>query len=472
MIIKDREFLNEDGSVPAELLSKCLEEHINDRVRYIKLDSYYDGEHEILNRTFSTDSLPNNKLVCNHSQYITDMAVGYVFGTPVSYAGDAEEELNDIFTKIDEDSHNNELALDLSVFGVGYELIYMNEEETPYPMLAVLSPLNTFLVCDDTVEHKPMFAVNYYEKYDINGTLEGYNLTVYTDTEVIHYFATDLYSKSFTEKERETHFFGAVPILEYKNNKRAKGDFEGVITLIDAYNVLQSDRVNDKEQLVDAILAVSGMSLGDDEDEVTETERRIKELKLIELDEGGDAKYLVKQLNETETEVLKKSLKDDIHEFSKVPCLTDENFVGNASGVAMKYKLLGFEQLGKTKERYFKKGLRKRIKLIFNILNIQSKNVDVSDIDITMKRSLPVDDELQARIAQETEGFISWETRVKRFDEELDVEKEKKRLDEERQQSIEQQQKAFGSYEFKKGVDEDASDNMDTDNSIQSSRNR
>ena len=57
--------------------------------------------------------------------------------------------------------------------------------------------------------------------------------------------------------------------------------------------------------------------------------------------------------------MLKKAIKDDIHEFSKVPCLTDENFVGNASGVAMKYKLLGFEGLGKTKERYFKRGLRK-----------------------------------------------------------------------------------------------------------------
>ena len=87
-----------------------------------------------------------------------------------------------------------------------------------------------------------------------------------------------------------------------------------------------------------------------------------------------------------------------------------------------------------------------------------------------MKRSLPVDDELQARIAQETEGFISWETRVKRFDGELDVEEEKKRLDEERQQNIEQQQKAFGSYEFSKGADENADSNMDTDSGLQSSR--
>ncbi|MFR4991463.1 MAG: phage portal protein, partial [Turicibacter sp.] len=243
-----------------------------------------------------------------------------------------------------------------------------------------------------------------------------------------------------------------------------KGDFEGVISLIDAYNLLQSDRVNDKEQMVDALLAVVGASLGDDQDEKVETARLLKEMKIIELDEGGDAKWLVKGLNEQQTEILKKSLKDDIHEFSKVPCLTDENFVGNASGVAMKYKLLGFEQLGKTKERYFKKGLRQRLKLMANIENIRAKNIDVKTIDITMKRSLPVDDELLARIAQETDGFISWETRVQRFDSEIDIEEERKRLKEERQKSIEERQKAYGSYDFKE-------ENEDDDNGLDRTNN-
>ena len=90
-----------------------------------------------------------------------------------------------------------------------------------------------------------------------------------------------------------------------------------------------------------------------------------------------------------------------------------------------------------------------------NIENIRAKNINSSDIDITMKRSLPVDDELAARIAQETDGFISWETRVKRFDEEIDIEEERKRLDEEKKKNIEDQQKAFGSYDFKNITKED-----------------
>ncbi|WP_338630834.1 phage portal protein [Clostridium baratii] len=461
-IVKDRDLLNKDGSIPIELLSVCIKEHGSMFERYKKLDNYYVGRHEILNRTLSNDMLPNNKIIANHAEYITDMATGYVFGCPISYNGDDAEELNNIFTEIDEDSHNNELSLDLSVLGVGYELVYMNDNEVPTPELAVLSPFNTFLVVDSTVKHKPMFAVMYTEKKDINGTKLGYDVTVYTDKQEIQYFFTDLNSTSPEIKEIKEHYFNEIPIIEYKNNKKLKGDFEGVISLIDAYNLLQSDRVNDKEQLVDALLVINGSSLGDTEDEQMETAKFIKEMKILELEEGADAKWLVKNLNETEVEVLKKALKDDIHEFSKVPCLTDENFVGNASGVAMKYKLLGFEQLGKTKERYFKQGLRQRLKLMSNIEKFRAKKFDPSKIDITMNRSLPVDDELAARIAQETEGFISWETRVKRFDGEIDIEEERKRLEEENKKKVEEQQKMFGSYDFENIPEDIEDDNKNT----------
>ena len=276
--------------------------------------------------------------------------------------------------------------------------------------------------------------------------IKNYTVEVYTETEKLIYEISTLDSDSsiVTEIDLEEHFFKGVPIIEYQNNKKSRGDFEGVIPLIDAYNKLQSDRVNDKEQLVDAFLIVVGQSLGDTNDEVTETVRLLKEEKIIELDEGGDAKWLVKSLSEDQVEILKKSLKDDIHEFSKVPCLTDENFVGNSSGVAMKYKLLGFEQLGRTKERYFKRGLRERLKLIENLENARLNNIKLEDIDISMKRSLPVDNELLAKIATETEGFLSWETRIKNYDPEIDIEEERKRLLEEKKQNLEEQQKMFG----------------------------
>lgn len=458
-IVRSRKFLDDDGTISSELLFSCIKEHMWEvEHRLIKLNNYYNGKHEILKRTFKNQSIPNNKIICNHAEYISDLATGYVFGVPITYSGDGAKELNVNFTEIDEDSHNNELALDLSIFGRGYELLYMNDDKKPKIELATLSPLNTFLVVDTSVKEEPMFAVHYYPNITLDNSIENYTVEVYTETEKLIYEITSLQTELSTvvEKDLEEHFFKGVPVIEYQNNKKARGDFEGVIPLIDAYNKLQSDRVNDKEQLVDAFLIVVGQSLGDTNDEVSETVRLLKEEKIIELDEGGDAKWLVKSLSEDQVEVLKKSLKDDIHEFSKVPCLTDENFVGNSSGIAMKYKLLGLEQLGRIKERYFKKGLRERLKLIENIESIRAIKIKSADIDISMKRSLPVDNELLSKIASETEGFLSWETRIKNYDPEIDIDEERKRLEEEKNRSIKEQQKAFGfPYdEFEEGEEE------------------
>ena len=465
-IVRDRKFLDSDGTVSSKLLFSCIKEHRKEvEERLNKLNDYYDGKHKILDRTFKNKNIPNNKIVCNHAEYITDLAIGYVFGVPISYSGEGAYALNINFTEIDEDSHNNELALDLSIFGRAYEFLYVNSDNKPKIELASLSPLNTFLVVDTSVKEKPIFAVHYYPNITLENTIKNYTVEVYTESEKLIYEVPTLDSECTLVKEidLEEHYFNGIPIIEYINNKKARGDFEGVIALIDAYNKLQSDRVNDKEQLVDAFLVLIGQNLGDSDDEVSTTVQYLLEQKIIELDDGGDAKWLVKSLNEDQVEVLKKSLKDDIHEFSKVPCLTDENFVGNSSGVAMKYKLLGLEQLGRTKERYFKKGLRERLKLIENLEGMRANKIISSDIDISMKRSLPVDNELLARVASETEGFISWETRIKNFDPEIDVEEERKRLEEEKKKNIEIREQGFGFPYDKSDIPNDNNEDKEGD---------
>ena len=449
MIYKNRNLLNADGSVPAALLARCVEEHLKELPRLEKLNDYMDGKHSILNRCLD-DSLPNNRLVANHAEYITTIAVGYMHGASVTYSGAGTEFLKALYKEIEEDSHNAELGTDISVFGRGYEMIFMNNETEPYPELAVLSPFSTNVVCDTTTKHKSMFAFSITADMNLLNQVQGYNVAVFCKGFIDYYYSRNLQgANSYEFRSREPSYFGKVQVTEYRNNSRWRGDFEGVISLIDAYNLLQSDRINDKEQLADALLAIESGSLGDDETERSETAEFIKKEKILELDEGGKAYWVVKTLNEDQVEILKKSIKDDIHEFSKVPCLTDENFVGNASGVAMKYKLLGLENLGKTKERYFKRGLKRRLTMLENIFYIQAKTFNSSDISITMKRTLPVDDETQAKIAAETEGFISWETRLNRYDPDIDVEDERKKLEQETELADRRKAEAFGSYDFR-----------------------
>lgn len=441
--------MNADGSVPVALIAKCIEQHLKDIPRLKKLDDYVDGRHEILKRILDED-VPNIKLVANHAEYISSIAVGYVHGTPVSYSGEGSQYLNELYDEIEENAHNAELGVDMSVFGRAYELIFMNTDEVPLPELAVLPVFTTNVVCDTTVKHKSMFAFSYTPNTDINDYVTGYTVHIYCKGYIDTYTCTNLrQASSYQFVSREESFFGKVQVTEYRNNKKGRGDFEGVLTLIDAYNLLQSDRMNDKEQLLDALLAIENGSLGDDETERSETARLIKKEKILELDQGGKAYWVSKTMNESQVEILKKAIKDDIHEFSKVPCLTDENFVGNSSGIAMKYKLLGLEDLGSTKEQYFKRGLKRRTKMVGNIFNIIGIAFRASDISANMKRTLPVDDQTQAAIAKDTEGFLSWETRVQRYDPDIDVEDERRKLQQEKMETITEKQKAFGSYDFK-----------------------
>jgi len=90
-----------------------------------------------------------------------------------------------------------------------------------------------------------------------------------------------------------------------------------------------------------------------------------------------------------------------------VPDLTDEHFAGNLSGVAMRYKLLGLEQLTSIKERYFREGLRCRIKLISRYLSLLgAKEVQAGDVRFIFTRSLPVNDVEQAQIVSQLHGIV------------------------------------------------------------------
>ncbi|MCY9706732.1 phage portal protein [Paenibacillus alvei] len=450
-IIRDRDLITDPNDIPVPLIVSCIKEHRKGVSRLNMLDEYYMGKHAILERQLGSDTgLPNNRIVANHAKYITDIAVGYVTGNPVKYEGKQIEDITETYKHVDIVSHDAELAKDLSIFGVGRELYFMTSDDNPIPKATVIDPRQLFLVVDDTVEYKSIFGVHYYQKRDINNEPIGWKINVYTPDLIVEYQGKDL--ERFDMVDIKRHYFGAVPVVEFWNNEEQQGDFEQQISLIDAYNLLMSDRVNDKEQLVDAILAIEGVSLGDSEEEASQTIKLLKKYKVLEMPIGAKAEWLVKQLNEQQVEVLRGAIKSDIHEFSMVPNLTDENFASNASGVAMKYKLLGLEQLAKIKERYFVQGLRERLKLFANILKVKGKAVDVTDVTITMTRNLPANDLETAQMISQLVNMVSNETLITQLSFVEDAAEETKNVDEQKEKDVKRNQEAFG---MPMGDDED-----------------
>lgn len=417
--------------------------HQKEVERLHKLKQYYVGQHDILGEN------RKNKLVCNHAKDISDTASSYFIGNPISYNSDEDISLlMDAFEQAGADEADGDNGLDLSIYGCAYEYIYPMEDSTALSVKN-LSPENTFMVYDDTIEQKELFAVYYYVKKDDSDNRNPiYVATVLTDNLKWVLDIEKIPGPQSLLEEPEPHYFEQIPIVEYLNNKLAIGDFELQIPLIDAYNALMSDRITDKEQFIDSILAIYGALLGDpdavDEDGKTAKER-VKEDKLLELPKDSKAEYLTRTFDEQGVEVLKKAIEQDIHKFSHIPCMTDESFGGNVSGVAMEFKLLGMENITKIKTRYYRKGLRKRIRLFTAWLEkSRSININVAGITPIFTRALPKNLLEISQIVANLWGKVSRKTLLSQIPFVDDVDAELEAVEKETEEEVRQQQVLFG----------------------------
>ena len=389
-----------------QILNDVIDFNERYKERFNKLELYYLGKHDICSRS-KDDRLKNNKVMVNHAKYITDTNIGYLLGNPVDYQVSEDYDIEavlDAYKKQTINDLDSEIAKDVSIFGLQYEYVYADENAEPRS--CEVDNKNTIIVYDDTVEHNKLFGLHYRPIYE--GESFKYWEVIYADKNEKRVYKS--YSKRLVQVgESEPHAFGDVPFICYKNNPELLGDFEPVISLIDAYNLLQSDRVNDKEQLVDAILCMYGMDFDVEQAEMLKESRM-----LANLPTDGKVEYLVITLQENDVDILRQNLESDIHKISMVPNMSDENFVGNSSGVAIRYKLLAFEQNIKNKERYMEKGLIERFKLYNKFLSTKSKmsEVPAEEIDVVFKRNLPSNDFEISQMINNLADYVDAETLI------------------------------------------------------------
>lgn len=450
MIIRDREYMSEPPQ--GALLYSVIGQHAYERERLERLKRAYENKRDILTRSRST-GLPNNRLAHGYARYIVTMAAGYLIGKPVEYGAPegmekALEALNDAYTHADIQSIDAENATNAAIFGKGVELFYADEQSAPKSV--ALTPLSAFVVYESSAEQKPLFGVYTVKKLKLDGDENGYTVHVYTGSnEYVYELKQFADIKSAVPNEIIPHYFGSVPMLEYWNNESESGDFEQVQTLIDAYDVLQSDRINDKEQFVDALLVLYGGMMENDANGRTPAQQ-LREDKLLTLpDKDCGAEYLTKSLGENDVEVLKNAIKDDIHKFSMIPDMSDEKFAGNTSGVAMRYKLLGMEQLMRIKERWFKEALRERVRCFAHFLAVKGKPaLDADAVTMTFTRSLPQNELEQAQTVQAYAGMgiVPDEALMTQVPFISDVADALEKLKQQKDEAANRQQAAFSGY--------------------------
>ena len=393
----------------------------------------------------SDSTKPNNKIANSYASYITDTLVGYFMGKPVSYNADDDtvlEELNMIFEYNDEADENIELAKNASIYGVGYEMLYMSEEEVRFKSL---DPKQCIPIFDDTIDSNLLAFIRYYDNYDVVQDKTTTIIELITDTTITRYQCGNNYS-DFTLLDSYKHYFGMVPIAIFKNNEEELGDFETVISLIDAYDKLESDSLNDFEYFVDAYLALYGFTAE------PEDIQKMKENRVLLMDDGTSAEWLTKNVSDTNIENIKTRIDADIHKFAKCPNMADKEFASNASGVAIKFKLLGTENKVSIKERKFKRGLQQRLELLATINGVLSDGFDWRSVDIVFSRNIPSNDTDIANMVNTLSGIVSEETLLAQLPFIENVQDEIKRLDADKEKNKENNPFFQSSMDYETGA--------------------
>nr|DAM47277.1 MAG TPA: PORTAL PROTEIN [Caudoviricetes sp.] len=399
----------DETALNKELIYKLIRKHTQERSRLRDLKKYYLGDHAILKHERRNKNAPNFKTVANHAKDIADTSTGYFMGNPIKYNNTAGSDLEPLLVAFDGaeiDQVDAQNALNMAIYGRAYEYIYAKEGLTELDSTSV-DPENVFIVYDDSVERKALFAVYYYEIKDDTKDATKYQAEVFTQNLHYHIVLRDSSIGTTQNEKVEEHNLGQIPIIEYRNNHFAIGDYEQQISLIDAYNSLMGNRVNDKEQAVESILVLYGAQLADNLEDAREAMSILAEEGLLELPADAKADFLKNALDENATEILRKALKEDIYTFSHVPNLTDENFAGNSSGVAMEFKLMGLEMITKTKEANYKRGLRQRIAIFAHYLGMQQIALEAHSIVPQFSRGLPKNLLELSQIINNLEGKVS-----------------------------------------------------------------
>lgn len=439
----------DEDNLDKGIILTLVKKHEGMAGRLLNNKQYYDGHHVIEKKKRDDDSAPNNKVVCNHAKDISDTVTGYFMGNPITYTNSGKQDIAPLLKAFDNanvDDVDADNAMDMSIYGVGYEYVYVKEGETA-PISKNISPLSTFIIVDDSIEENELCGVYYYKRENSAENSYIYVATVSTAnyTYVLNIDDSGTDSSVPVTETTERHFFGEPQIIEYLNNKEAIGDFEQQIPLIDAYNTLMSDRINDKEQFIDAVLVLYGALMGDDDEEVSEAQKQLRKDKLLELPSDAKAEYLLRQMDESGAEVLRKAIKEDIYNLSHVPNFMDENFAGNVSGVAMEYKLLGMEMVTKVKERNYRKGLRKRIRLYCNYLKMMAVKMESGSIMATFSRALPKNLLELSQIVANLQNDVSAKTLLKLLPFVEDPDYEIEEVERHKAEEVKRQQELFST---------------------------
>lgn len=244
-----------------EVLGKALAVHRINRAETVYLYDFYKGKQDIRLKDKIVRPEINNKVMINRANEIVTFKTAYLLDGPIRYVSNGGEDdvsagvntLNEYMRAESKDTLDKELADWMHICGVAVRMVLPDKagEEDGSPVsIYTLDPRAAFCIYHSGVGQKKVAGV--LEQVDEEG--QPY-FCVYTPE---WYF--EVQNGQITKQEGRTIPY--IPIVEYVNNDARMGAFEPVIPILNAINMIESNRLDSIQDFVnafdfDAILTIS-----------------------------------------------------------------------------------------------------------------------------------------------------------------------------------------------------------------------
>ena len=357
-------------------------EHMKRISNVIEIKQYLLRLHKVLQRKdfkFKEETYTTAKIVLNTLKSIINFHTSYVVGNPISITGEQEivKKYNSIYKKGMYTKTDYQIAEDLYTYGNAFEYVYLDDGVVKSKVIA---NEDSYPVYD---EHENYVAfVEYWE--DMENGHKNYivytpaMVQVYQDNALVDEYAnlSGLPIHYASLDKSEYNFFGDSPLND-------------LIPIMNQIETLLS-------KLDDAINTLSmnplGVSMGQ---RVTDSIPKDICGATLNLEDGGDFKYVTAQMDYQNIKLLLDSLTQQLYAVASVPAsVIGQGNIANVSEISLKLLFSQTDNKAKQMIQVLKEGIYKRFEYIRKLLKIQG--ITFSDntydsLDITFSVNRPID---------------------------------------------------------------------------------
>ena len=344
---------------------------------------------------------PCNRIVTNYCYNIVQNYLGYLTGIDITYSSPNDfDAIQDILNYNDVRTEDSEYLRNALIFGRAFEINYVDEDAIQ--RFKVLDSRECIPIYSNDLNNDLLYVIRYYVADTINNNQDEYYIEVYGNKFIRKYKSSNAFA-TLSLLEEQPNYYNQVPVTVFSLNADEESIFDKVMTLQDAYNKLLSSEVDDFESFCDAYLVLKGC-MADADDLVA-----MKQNRVLMMDADAEASYLTKSVSDTQIENMLKNINDTIHKIANSPDFNDEKLMAQ-SGIAMRYKLVGFENVSSSIVANMTKALQKRIELICSILHLTGSDNTWRDVQIVFTRNLPENITDTAQVINQLRGIVSDKT--------------------------------------------------------------